>query len=205
MHVCRILLSRLRRDCNYDTIRVITTAKGTTFENKQPERWGKEKKRIRYANTSHPVRRLYRDRLPALSCRRRKRVPTVVEPHVERPPPIHILLELSCMQPLAAKEERKTDREWGVPMAVSASATCANCTTPAPLERVPSNKISASSTWPVVSNSSTRSSFAVDHGSYASCASGQFRQYKVKEGAGQLTLRTMICRLGSASYPAPTP
>ena len=61
-------------------------------------------------------------------------------------------------------------------MAVSASGTCANCTTPAPLERVPSNKISANSTWPVVSNSSTRSSFAVDHGNYASCAS----QYRVE-------------------------
>ena len=36
-------------------------------------------------------------------------------------------------------------------------------TTPATLNRVPSNKIS--STWPVVPNSSTKSSFAVDHGS----------------------------------------
>ena len=49
-------------------------------------------------------------------------------------------------------------------MAVSASCTCANWTTPQPFDRVPSYKISASSTWPVVSNSSTRSSFAVDHG-----------------------------------------
>lgn len=51
-------------------------------------------------------------------------------------------------------------------MAVSASPTCANWTTPHPLERVPSKRISASSTVPVVSNSSTRSSLAVDHGSY---------------------------------------
>ena len=127
---------------------------------------------VRYIDTSHSVR-LYRNRLPTLGCRRRKRVPTIVEPYIERPPTIHILLELSYTTKIMYVRcgEMGTDKAGDVPMAVSASGTCANCTTPAPLERVPSNKISASSTWPVVSNNSTRSSFAVDHGSYSSCTS----------------------------------
>jgi hypothetical protein len=33
-------------------------------------------------------------------------VPTIVEPHVERPPTIHILLELSCTPTLAATKKK---------------------------------------------------------------------------------------------------
>ena len=56
---------------------------------------------------------------------------------------------------------------WGgvnAPIAVSASSICSNCTIPIPLLRLPSYKISACCTCPVVSNSSTRSSLAVDQG-----------------------------------------
>lgn len=54
---------------------------------------------------------------------------------------------------------------WKFLHASVASTTSLNCTTPLPLERVPSYRISARTTWPIVSNSSTRSSFVVDHGS----------------------------------------
>jgi len=52
------------------------------LQNKQQER-GKTK--IKESDTLHRVR-LYRVRLSALGSRRRKRVPIVVEPHVEGPP-----------------------------------------------------------------------------------------------------------------------
>ena len=111
--------------------------------------------------SSHRVR-LYRDRLPALGRRRRKRVPKVVEPNVEGPPTIHILLELRCLARLIVEIDSIRGKREGHTDGVSASVTCATCTTP--LERVPLDKNSASSTWSVVSNSSTRSSFAVDQG-----------------------------------------
>lgn len=49
--------------------------------------------------------------------------------------------------------------------AVLASSVSVNWTMPSPLDRVPSSRISAETTFPTVSNSSTRSSFEVDHGS----------------------------------------
>jgi len=55
---------------------------------------------------------------------------------------------------------------WNPPMAVSAFSAVSNCTTPVPLDRpLGSYWISARSTFPIVLNSSTRSSLLVDQGS----------------------------------------
>lgn len=73
-------------------------------------------------------------------------------------------------------------------MAVSASSTVLNCTTPAPLDRPFSKRTSASCTVPVVWNSSTRSSFEVDQGSCSSGRVGGEEEWKQETG-GQLGAR----------------
>ena len=89
-------------------------------------------------------------------------MPAVVEADIQRTAPIHILLKFSCHRH-QVKEQGEIDPNS--PIAVSASGIWENCTTPHPFDLVPSNRISATSTVPVVSNNSTKSSLAVDHGS----------------------------------------
>jgi hypothetical protein len=54
-----------------------------------------------------------------------KCVPAVIIAYIEGPSTIHILLELGCI-PAAASDMKGKYRERNAPMAVSASATCAN-------------------------------------------------------------------------------
>lgn len=111
---------------------------------------------------------------------------------------------------LVSSIDRKTHL-LNLAIAVSASSTVANCTTPTPFDRPCSKRISASSTLPVVWNSSTRSSFEVDQGS---CSGEQAnvrthrRQSKMriancelrmnKHAQLRLTFLTKICWFGSA-------
>ena len=90
------------------------------------------------------------------------------------------------------------------PIAVSASSICSNCTIPIPLLRVPSYIISACCSCPVVSNNSTRSSFAVDQGSCGNSSADTHK--KIQQTCGERhTFVTKICCTGTTSPFGPPP
>ncbi|KAI0277387.1 hypothetical protein BGY98DRAFT_979889 [Russula aff. rugulosa BPL654] len=89
-------------------------------------------------------------------------VTAVIEAYIEASPPCIVLLELGYI-PRTVSDRKETI--WrGTYRQLSLPPRLVQIDTPAPVDRVPSKNISASSTWPVVSNGSTKSSFVVDHG-----------------------------------------
>jgi hypothetical protein len=95
---------------------------------------------------------------------------------------------------MMGKREGRTDSRLGFSNLRKLHHACSLGTRP--IKQYP-----ASSTWPVVSNSSTRSSFVRRPRQLKSQnPSFSYREFISEARTGRLTLRTMICRLGSTSY-----